>query len=49
MRRQAAKLQAKHRGHRISETPLPDGGVKLTVTAGVAGFGAAANVYEGAA
>ncbi|NNJ24328.1 DUF1257 domain-containing protein [Alienimonas chondri] len=38
---EAAKLQAKARGHRISETPLPDGGVKLTVTAGAAGFGSA--------
>ena len=36
---EAAKLQAQQRGHRISETPLPDGGIKLTVTAGTSGFG----------
>ena len=46
---EAAKLQAKERGHRISETVLPNGGVKLTVTAGAAGFGAAANSYGGLA
>ena len=46
---EAAKLQAKQRGHRISETALPNGGVKLTVTAGAAGFGAAANSYGGLA
>ena len=47
---EAAKLQAKQRGHRITETPLPDGGVKLTVTAGAAGFEAAPqHVYGGAA
>ena len=46
---EAAKLQAKARGHRLSETPLPDGGVKLTVTAGAAGFGDAANGYGGLA
>ncbi|MFH5806300.1 DUF1257 domain-containing protein [Alienimonas sp. DA493] len=33
------KLQAQARGHRIAETALPDGSVKLTVTAGAAGFG----------
>ena len=46
---EAAKLQAKQRGHRCTETPLPDGGVKLTVTAGAAGFGPAANSYWGLA
>ena len=47
---EAAKLQAKQRGHRIAETPLPDGTVKLTVTAGAAGFGGAPQtVYGGAA
>ncbi len=35
------KLQAKARGHRCCETALSDGSVKLTVTAGAAGFGAA--------
>ena len=38
---EAAKLQAKARGHRCTETALADGGVKLTVTAGAAGFGGA--------
>ncbi|MFH5806836.1 DUF1257 domain-containing protein [Alienimonas sp. DA493] len=33
------KLQAKARGHRVVETALADGSVKLTVTAGAAGFG----------
>ena len=46
---EAAKLQAKTRGHRIAEIALPDGGVKLTVTAGAAGLGAAASVYGEAA
>ena len=47
---EAAKLQAKARGHRCAETPLPEGGVKLTVTAGAAGFGPAPKtVYGGAA
>ena len=47
---EVAKLQAKRRGHRCTETPLPDGGIKLTVTAGAAGFGAAPqNIYGGAA
>ena len=46
---EAAKLQAKARGHRCTETPLPDGGVKLTVTAGGTGFGADANSYGGLA
>ena len=47
---EAAKLQAKQRGHRCTETPLPDGGVKLTVTAGAAGFGGAPqSIYGGAA
>ena len=46
---EAAKLQANARGHRISETALPNGGVKLTVTAGAAGFGPSGNVYGGAA
>ncbi|MFH5804348.1 DUF1257 domain-containing protein [Alienimonas sp. DA493] len=45
---EAAKLQAKARGHRIAETPLLDGGVKLTVTAGAAGFGGA-HCYGGLA
>ncbi len=44
---EAAKLQAKSRGHRITETPLPDGGIKLTVTAGATGFDASS--YGGAA
>ncbi|MFH5802772.1 DUF1257 domain-containing protein [Alienimonas sp. DA493] len=35
---EAAKLQAKARGHRCTETALPDGSVRLTVTAGAAGF-----------
>ncbi|NNJ27923.1 DUF1257 domain-containing protein [Alienimonas chondri] len=38
---EAAKLQAKARGHRCTETALADGSVKLTVTAGAAGFGGA--------
>ncbi|QDT17220.1 DUF1257 domain-containing protein [Alienimonas californiensis] len=47
---EAAKLQAKARGHRITETSLPDGGVKLTVTAGAAGFGGTPHqIYGGAA
>ncbi|QDT16645.1 DUF1257 domain-containing protein [Alienimonas californiensis] len=46
---EAAKLQAKARGHRISETSLPDGGVRLTVTAGTAGFGTTGNAYGGLA
>ena len=47
---EAAKLQAKAGGHRCTETTLPDGGVKLTVTAGAAGFGPAAqHVYGGLA
>ncbi|QDT14207.1 DUF1257 domain-containing protein [Alienimonas californiensis] len=33
------KLQAKARGHRCTETALADGSVRLTVTAGAAGFG----------
>ncbi|MFH5806839.1 DUF1257 domain-containing protein [Alienimonas sp. DA493] len=36
---EAAKLQARARGHRCTETALPDGSVRLTVTAGAAGFG----------
>ena len=44
---EAAKLQAKARGHRIAETPLPNGTVKLTVTAGNAGFGTAAGSNYG--
>ena len=36
---EAARLQAKARGHRVAETALPDGSVRLTVTAGAAGFG----------
>ncbi len=43
---EAAKLQAQQRGHRITESPLPDGGIKLT--AGAAGFGAGQS-YGGAA
>ena len=35
------KLQAQARGHRVAENALPDGSVKLTVTAGVVGFGGA--------
>ena len=46
---EAAKLQAKQRGHRVRETALPDGGVKLTVTAGAAGFGKTGNQYGGIA
>ena len=46
---EAAKLQAKQRGHRITETPLPNGTVKLTVTAGAAGFGTAGSSYGGLA
>ena len=47
---EAAKLQARARGHRVTETPLNDGTVKLTVTAGAAGFGGAPRtVYGGAA
>ena len=47
---EAAKLQAKARGHRIAETALPNGTVKLTVTAGNAGFGTVAgNSYGGLA
>ena len=47
---EAAKLQAKQRGHRCTETPLPDGGIKLTVTAGAAGFGGAPqSLYGGTA
>ena len=47
---EAAKLQAKARGHRCTETTLPDGGVKLTVTAGAAGFGGIPqHVYGGLA
>ena len=46
---EAAKLQAKQRGHRITEAPLPDGGVKLTVTAGAVGFGTRASSYGGIA
>ena len=38
---EATKLQATARGHRLAETALPDGSVKLTVTAGAAGFGGA--------
>ena len=44
---EAAKLQAKQRGHRCTETPLPGGGIKLTVTAGAAGFGAAPQYLRG--
>ena len=44
---EAAKLQAKARGHRIAETALPNGTVKLTVTAGNAGFGAVAGSNYG--
>ncbi|QDT16553.1 DUF1257 domain-containing protein [Alienimonas californiensis] len=33
------KLQARARGHRCMETALADGSVRLTVTAGAAGFG----------
>ena len=46
---EAAKLQAKRRGHRVRETALPDGGIKLTVTAGAAGFGTIGNQYGGLA
>ena len=46
---EAAKLQAKARGHRITETALPNGTVKLTVTAAVAGFGNTGNSYGGLA
>ena len=44
---EAAKLQAKQRGHRITETSLPNGTVKLTVTAGAAGFRNAAGTSYG--
>ena len=46
---EAAKLQAKARGHRVAEQRLPGGTVKLTVTAGTAGLGTAGNSYGGPA
>ncbi|NNJ27730.1 DUF1257 domain-containing protein [Alienimonas chondri] len=36
-----ARLQARARGHRVAETALADGSVRLTVTAGPMGFGGA--------